>query len=457
MIDESIFREYDIRGIVPDQINDLSVKAIAKAVAIKCRNEEVDEIALGRDGRLSGDYLLRFLSRELKSFGINILNLGIVSSPLLYFAAKKIKSKSGIMITGSHNPKNYNGFKIVINDSPVSGIEILDLISEELVNLKNSGREIVRQNIMDEYINEVISQAGSNVKAMKIVVDCGNGSAGEIAPKLIRSLGHQVIELFCKIYGNFPNHHPDPGKIENLQDLIKVVKNESADIGIAFDGDGDRLGVVSGNGEIIYPDQLMMIFSKEVLKNYQGKEIVFDVKCTNLLNKIITDAGGIPLMSPSGHFHIKNALKKTKAPLAGEMSGHIFFNDRWYGFDDAHYAAFRLIEILKKSKSSLDSLVKDLPKAFSTPEMNLNVEENRKFQIVEDFIAKADFGTADKITIDGLRVNFEDGWGLLRASNTTPKLVLRFEASSPKRLDEIENIFLTQLKKIDETINIELS
>ena len=457
MIDESIFREYDIRGIVPDQINDLSVKAIAKAVAIKCRNEEVDEIALGRDGRLSGDYLLRFLSRELKSFGINILNLGIVSSPLLYFAAKKIKSKSGIMITGSHNPKNYNGFKIVINDSPVSGIEILDLISEELVNLKNSGREIVRQNIMDEYINEVISQAGSNVKAMKIVVDCGNGSAGEIAPKLIRSLGHQVIELFCKIDGNFPNHHPDPGKIENLQDLIKVVKNESADIGIAFDGDGDRLGVVSGNGEIIYPDQLMMIFSKEVLKNYQGKEIVFDVKCTNLLNKIITDAGGIPLMSPSGHFHIKNALKKTKAPLAGEMSGHIFFNDRWYGFDDAHYAAFRLIEILKKSKSSLDSLVKDLPKAFSTPEMNLNVEENRKFQIVEDFIAKADFGTADKITIDGLRVNFEDGWGLLRASNTTPKLVLRFEASSPKRLDEIENIFLTQLKKIDETINIELS
>jgi len=457
MIDESIFREYDIRGIVPDQINDISVKAIAKAVAIKCRNEQVDEIALGRDGRLSGDNLLRFLSRELQSFGINILNIGIVSSPLLYFAAKKIKSKSGIMITGSHNPKNYNGFKIVINDSPISGIEILDLISDELVDLKSSGREIVRQNITDEYINEVISQAGSNVKAMKIVVDCGNGSAGEIAPKLIRSLGHKVIELFCKIDGNFPNHHPDPGKIENLQDLIKVVKNESADIGIAFDGDGDRLGVVSGNGEIIYPDQLMMIFSKEVLKNYQGKEIVFDVKCTNLLNKIITDAGGIPLMSPSGHFHIKNTLKKTKAPLAGEMSGHIFFNDRWYGFDDAHYAAFRLIEILKKSKSSLDSLVKDLPKAFSTPEMNINVEENKKFQIVEDFIAKADFGTADKITIDGLRVNFEDGWGLLRASNTTPKLVLRFEANSQKRLDEIENIFLTQLKKIDETINIELS
>ena len=457
MIDEAIFREYDIRGVVPDQINDLSVKAIAKAVAIKCRNELVDEIALGRDGRLSGNNLLQLLSRELKSYGINVLNLGTVTSPLLYFAAKKIKSKSGIMITGSHNPKNYNGFKIVINDSPVSGIEILDLISDKFVNLKNSGNEIVKQDIMDEYINEVMSQASSNINPMKIVVDCGNGSAGEIAPKLIRSLGHQVIELFCKIDGNFPNHHPDPGKIENLQDLIKAVKNESADIGIAFDGDGDRLGVVSSNGEIIYPDQLMMIFSKEVLKNNQGKEIVFDVKCTNLLNKIIADAGGIPLMSPTGHFHIKNALKKTKAPLAGEMSGHIFFNDRWYGFDDAHYAAFRLIEILKKSKSSLDNIVKDLPKSFSTPEMNLAVEENKKFKIVEDFIMKADFGNADKITIDGLRVNFEDGWGLLRASNTTPKLVLRFEANSQKRLHEIENMFLTQLKKIDETINIELS
>jgi len=456
MIDESIFREYDIRGIVPNQINNLSVKAIAKAVAIKCQNEIVDEVALGRDGRLSGDNLLRSLSSELQSLGINVLNIGIVTSPLLYFAAKKIKSKSGIMITGSHNPKNYNGFKIVINDSPVSGLEILDLISDEFANLKNPGSEI-RQDVMNEYINEVISQSGSNNNPMKIVVDCGNGSASEIAPKLIRKLGHQVIELFCKIDGNFPNHHPDPGKVENLQDLIKAVKSQSADIGIAFDGDGDRLGVVSSNGEIIYPDQLMMIFTKEVLKNNQGKKIVFDVKCTNLLDKIISDAGGIPLMSPTGHFHIKNVLKKTKAPLAGEMSGHIFFNDRWYGFDDAHYAAFRLIEILNKSKSSLDDLVKDLPKAFSTPEMDLNVEEDKKFQIVKDFISTADFGTAKKITIDGLRVNFEDGWGLLRASNTTPKLVLRFEANSQKRLNEIKNMFLTQLKKIDETINIKIS
>ena len=457
MIDKSIFREYDIRGIVPDQINELSVKAIANAIATKCSHEQVDEVALGRDGRLSGDNLLKSLSKELQSLGINVLNIGIVTSPLLYFAAKKIKSKSGIMITGSHNPKNYNGFKILINDSPISGLEILNLISDKFSNFKHLGKEIIKDDIMNEYINEVISQANPNSKKMKIVIDCGNGSAGEIAPKLMRKLGHEVEELYCEIDGNFPNHHPDPGKIDNLQDLIKEVKNKAADIGIAFDGDGDRLGVVSSKGEIVYPDQLLMIFSKKILKNNLGGKIIFDVKCTNLLKEIITDAGGIPIMSPTGHFHIKNALKKTNAPLAGEMSGHIFFNDEWYGFDDAHYSAFRLIEILNESENSLDDIVNDLPKAFSTPEMNLDVEESKKFQIVEDFILKADVGAGEKITIDGLRVNFVDGWGLLRASNTTPKLVLRFEANSLKRLDEIKNIFLKQLKKIDETINIELS
>ena len=457
MIDKSIFREYDIRGIVPDQINDLSVKAIANAIATKCSHEQVDEVALGRDGRLSGDNLLKSLSKELQSLGINVLNIGIVTSPLLYFAAKKIKSKSGIMITGSHNPKNYNGFKVVINDSPISGLEILNLISVKFSDFKHLGKEIIKDDIMNEYINEVISQANPNSKKMKIVIDCGNGSAGEIAPKLMRKLGHEVEELYCEIDGNFPNHHPDPGKIDNLQDLIKEVKNKAADIGIAFDGDGDRLGVVSSKGEIVHPDQLLMIFSKKILKNNLGGKIIFDVKCTNLLKEIITDAGGIPIMSPTGHFHIKNALKKTNAPLAGEMSGHIFFNDEWYGFDDAHYSAFRLIEILNESENSLDDIVNDLPKAFSTPEMNLDVEESKKFQIVEDFILKADVGAGEKITIDGLRVNFVDGWGLLRASNTTPKLVLRFEANSLKRLDEIKNIFLKQLKKIDETINIELS
>jgi len=456
MIDESIFREYDIRGIVPEQINEFSIKAIASAIARKCSDERVNELALGRDGRLSGEDILQLLSKELQSLGINIVNVGIVTSPLLYFAAKKLTSKSGVMITGSHNPKNYNGFKIVINDLPVSGIEMLDLISNK-PDCKNIGFEIVKKDLMDEYIEEVKSQASKNSKKIKVVVDCGNGSAGEIAPKLMRALGHEVVELFCEIDGNFPNHHPDPGKVENLQDLIESVKEEEADLGIAFDGDGDRLGVVSNLGEIIYPDQLMMIFSRSVLRNSKTKEIVFDVKCTNLLAEIITEAGGIPIMSPTGHFHIKNTIKKTNAPLAGEMSGHIFFNDAWYGFDDGHYSAFRLIEVIKNSSSSLSKMFDQLPKAFSTPELNINVNEEEKFKIVEDFVSQSDFGEGKKITIDGLRVNFNDGWGLLRASNTTPKLVLRFEANSPERLNEIQNLFLNQLKKIDETINIEIS
>ena len=457
MIDESIFREYDIRGIVPEQINELSIKAIASAIATKCYDEKVHELALGRDGRLSGSIIINALSQELRLLGISIVNVGIVTSPLLYFAAKKLNSKSGIMITGSHNPKNYNGFKIVINDKPVSGTEMLSLISNEIIHSKEAGSEIFKEDLMKEYIYEVIAQTSKSSKKIKVVVDCGNGSAGEIAPRLMRALGHEVIELFCEIDGNFPNHHPDPGKPENLQDLIRTVKKEGADIGIAFDGDGDRLGVVSNLGEIIYPDQLMMIFSKSVLQNSQNKEIVFDVKCTNLLGEIITNAGGIPIMSPTGHFHIKNTLKKTNAPLAGEMSGHIFFNDQWYGFDDGHYSAFRLIEIMKNSQSSLSSIFQELPKAFSTPEMNIDVDEDKKFKIVEGFITNSDFGDGEKNTVDGLRVNFKDGWGLLRASNTTPKLVLRFEAKSHARLKEIQDMFLVQLKKIDESINIELS
>ncbi len=457
MIDKSIFREYDIRGIVPEQINEYSIKAIASAISAKCHDEEVDELALGRDGRLSGSEILNSLSQELRLLGIKIVNVGVVTSPLLYFAAKKLNSKSGVMITGSHNPKNYNGFKIVINDSPVSGTEMLDLISSEIIHSKDTGSEIVKEDLMDEYIAEVIAQASNSSKEIKVVVDCGNGSAGEIAPRLMRALGYEVVELFCEVDGNFPNHHPDPGKVENLQDLISAVKEEDADIGVAFDGDGDRLGVVSNLGEIIYPDQLMMIFSKAVLKNSKNKKIVFDVKCTNLLDKIITKAGGMPVMSPTGHFHIKNTLKETNAPLAGEMSGHIFFNDQWYGFDDGHYSAFRLIEIMKNSKSSLGSIFDELPKAYSTPEINIDVDEDKKFKIVEDFVAKSDFENGEKNTIDGLRVNFEDGWGLLRASNTTPKLVLRFEANSLERLKEIQSIFILQLKRIDESINIELS
>jgi phosphomannomutase/phosphoglucomutase len=457
MIDESIFREYDIRGIVPSQINEHSIKLISRAIAQKCNDENIDELALGRDGRLSGEKILNLLSKELQSIGIDVVNIGIVTSPLLYFAAKKLPSKSGIMITGSHNPKNYNGFKIVINDVPISGLEILSLLSDKPINKKNIGKEVYKKNLGDEYIQEVLSQSSESPKKIKVVLDCGNGSAGEIAPKLIRALGYEVIELFCEIDGNFPNHHPDPGKVENLQDLVQAVQENSADVGIAFDGDGDRLGVVTEKGEIIFPDQLMMIFTKDVLKNFPGKEIVFDVKCTNLLSNIIKETGGIPVMSPTGHFHIKNTLKQTNAPLAGEMSGHIFFNDKWHGFDDGHYSAFRLLEIMNDLNIPLSSILDQLPKAFSTPELNINIEEEKKFEIVKNFVDKAQFEGGSKVTIDGLRVDFDDGWGLIRASNTTPKLVLRFEAKTSSRLKEIKNMFLDQLKLIDETIQIDIS
>ncbi len=457
MIDESIFREYDIRGIVPSQVNEASIKLISHAIARKCIDENIDELVLGRDGRLSGEKILNILSKELQSIGINIVNIGIVTSPLLYYAAKQLPSKSGIMITGSHNPKDYNGFKIIINDSPISGLEILSLLSDKPVSKTNTGKELFKKSLMDEYIREVLSQSTDKSEKIKVVIDCGNGSAGEIAPKLFRSLGCEVIELFCEIDGNFPNHHPDPGKVENLQDLINTVKENSADMGIAFDGDGDRLGVVTEKGEIIFPDQLMMIFAKDILKNYPGREIVFDVKCSNLLSNIIIEYGGIPLMSPTGHFHIKNTLKKTNAPLAGEMSGHIFFNDKWHGFDDGHYSAFRLLEIMNSLNMTLSSILNQLPKAYSTPELNINVEEEKKFKIVKEFVNKAQFEGGSKVTIDGLRVDFDDGWGLLRASNTTPKLVLRFEAETPSRLNDIKNIFLDQLKLIDETIQIDIS
>jgi phosphomannomutase/phosphoglucomutase len=457
MIDESIFREYDIRGIVPSQINELSIKSISNAVAKKCNDENIHELVLGRDGRLSGERILNLLSKELQSNGIDIVNIGIVTSPLLYFAAKKLPLKSGIMITGSHNPKNYNGFKIVINDVPISGLEILSLLSDKPINETNIGKEVYNKDVKDEYIQEVLSHSSKQPKKIKVVLDCGNGSAGEIAPKLIRSLGYEVIELFCEIDGNFPNHHPDPGKVENLQDLIQAVHENSADVGMAFDGDGDRLGVVTEKGEIIFPDQLMMIFAKDVLKKFPGKEIVFDVKCTNLLSNVIKECGGIPLMSPTGHFHIKNTLKQTNAPLAGEMSGHIFFNDQWHGFDDGHYSAVRLLEIMDGLNIPLSKILDQLPKACSTPELNINVSEDKKFEIVKNFVDKARFEGGTKVTIDGLRVDFDDGWGLMRASNTTPKLVLRFEAKTSSRLKEIKNMFLDQLKLIDETIQIDIS
>ena len=452
-ITKSIFREYDIRGEYPNQINEEVVRKIGNAIAGKCINLNIKEICVGRDGRNSGKSLLKAMISGLSESGIEVINVDLATSPLLYYAAKKNKYKSGIMITGSHNPKNHNGIKLVIDDKPVSGSEILDLLNKDQKFSKSVG-PIKSLNVKDSYIEEV-SQSLKINKKLKIVIDCGNGAAGFIAPDLYKNLGCEVIELYSEVDGNFPNHHPDPGKVENLKDLTQVVKTHDADLGLAFDGDGDRVGMVTNNGEIVYPDKILMMLSKDVLESQKGS-IIFDVKCSNVLSQIIKENGGSPIMYPTGHFHIKNGIKKHNPLLAGEMSGHIFFNDKWYGFDDGHYSGARIIEMLSKTEKSMSEICNELPMLFSTPELNINVSDENKFKIIKEFTDYCRL-EGEKNTIDGLRLDFEDGWGLIRASNTTPKLVLRFEGRSEEILNRIQNDFLNELTRICPDIDINLS
>ena len=452
---ESIFREYDIRGTYPSEINENSIAKIGQAIALKCIEEGVSEICVGRDGRLSGKTLLEAMCKSLSESGIAVINIGLVTSPILYYAAKKNKSKSGVMITGSHNPKNDNGIKMVINDKPVSGTEILSL-TKSVKNINNKAQIINDTSVIDQYISEVTNNIKlHNPNRLKVVIDCGNGAAGVVAPELFKKLGCDVINLFSEVDGNFPNHHPDPGKLDNLKDLINTVKKEDAALGIAFDGDGDRVGLISGKGEIVFPDKIMMLFAKDILDKNKGGEIIFDVKCSNALADIIKQNGGKPTMSPTGHFHIKNALRKTNALLAGEMSGHIFFNDTWYGFDDGHYAGVRILDLITRSNLSIEELVSQLPQSHSTPELNINVDDENKFLIIERFARECSLD-GNKVTIDGLRIEFENGWGLLRASNTTPKLVLRFEGNTKETLNSIKTDFLNELKRICPEIDVTL-
>ena len=444
---ESIFREYDIRGTYPEEINEGVISIIGQAIALKCKQEGITEISVGRDGRLSGEILLDSMCNSIAKSGISVTNIGLVTSPILYYAAKKNVSKSGIMITGSHNPKDDNGIKMVINDKPVSGTEILSL-TKFVPEFDKTKKEIIKIDIIEDYINDVLQKIRLNhPENLKIVVDCGNGAAGCVAPELFKRLGCNVINLFSEIDGNFPNHHPDPGKIANLQDLIEAVKDEKADLGLAFDGDGDRVGLVTEKGDVVFPDKIMMLFAEDVLAKNNGGQIIFDVKCSNSLAQIIESNGGEPIMSPTGHFHIKNKLRETNALLAGEMSGHIFFNDDWYGFDDGHYAGVRIIDLINRSDSSIDQMVSRLPESFSTPELNIHVSDDIKFDIVQKF-AEECLLDGNKITIDGLRIEFSNGWGLLRASNTTPKLVLRFEGDSEDDLKIIQENFLNEFKRI---------
>mgnify|MGYP003325278664 CR=1 FL=1 len=449
-IKRNIFREYDIRGLYPKELNETTIKHIAGSVASKCHAEGVDSIAVGRDGRLSGESLLSEFCNEIIKYGIKVINIGLVTSPLLYYAAKKTSGKSGVMITGSHNPKDYNGLKLVINDKPVAGTEILDLINS--INKDDYiDAEIEHIDFINQYVSEVSGSLAID-KNLKVVIDCGNGAAGAVAPLLFKKIGVRLSELFSEVDGNFPNHHPDPSKPENLKDLVNKVLEENADIGFAFDGDGDRVGVVTKLGKDIFADKLLMLLAENVLENKQGA-VVYDVKCSNHLHKTIEVNNGNAIMAPTGHFHIKNAIKKHSAVLAGEMSGHIFFNDKWYGFDDGHYTAARVLEIMTHKNSDIDSLINMYPKTASTPELNIKVADDKKFDVVSEFIDKANIN-GEKISIDGIRINMENGWGLLRASNTSPNLVLRFEGDTEEDLIQIKSMFLNEFSRIFPDIDL---
>ena len=449
-IKRNIFREYDIRGLYPKELNETTIKHIAGSVASKCHAEGVDSIAVGRDGRLSGESLLSEFCNEIIKYGIKVINIGLVTSPLLYYAAKKTAGKSGVMITGSHNPKDYNGLKLVINDKPVAGTEILDLINS--INKDDYiDAEIEHIDFINQYVSEVSGSLAID-KNLKVVIDCGNGAAGAVAPLLFKKIGVRLSELFSEVDGNFPNHHPDPSKPENLKDLVNKVLEENADIGFAFDGDGDRVGVVTKLGKDIFADKLLMLLAENVLENKQGA-VVYDVKCSNHLHKTIEVNNGNAIMAPTGHFHIKNAIKKHSAVLAGEMSGHIFFNDKWYGFDDGHYTAARVLEIMTHKNSDIDSLINMYPKTASTPELNIKVADDKKFDVVNEFIDKANIN-GKKISIDGIRINMENGWGLLRASNTSPNLVLRFEGDTEEDLIQIKSMFLNEFSRIFPDIDL---
>ena len=448
-----IFRAYDIRGIVDEQLSDAMLYHIGLAVGTQVKRNGEDRIAVGADGRLSSPRLSQALMAGLADTGCRVLNLGAVPTPVLYFGVKTLGTASGIMLTGSHNPSNYNGCKIVIGGHTLANDSITAL--HDLIKLQDYelGIGAIEEHIIDQVYQDRIDSDVKLARPLKVVLDAGNGIAGDIAPKLFKQLGCDVIPLFCEVDGNFPNHHPDPGKPANLVDLQAAVAKHKADIGLAFDGDGDRVGVITETGQMIYPDKLLMLFAEDVISRNPQAEIIYDVKCTRLLEPFIQSKGGVPTMWKTGHSLIKSKMIETGALLAGEMSGHIFFKERWYGFDDGIYSAVRLCEILASTSESASAMFKRFPEDVSTPEINIQVTEDEKFDLVTQ-LQSAHFPTGKVSTIDGIRVDYADGWGLVRASNTTPVLVLRFEGQNQAVLQRIKEEFQHHLYAVDTKLTV---
>ena len=453
-IPSSIFKAYDIRGIVETELTPEIVKLIGRAVGSESIEKGERGVVVGRDGRLTGPELSEALISGLIESGCHVVNIGMVPSPVVYFATHTKAATSGVMITGSHNPAEYNGLKIMIAGETLSAEKIQSLYTRILENdFKTGSGTSTSINIDQDYINTIKSDINLE-KELNVVIDCGNGVAGNIAPQLFEALGVKLSKLFCLVDGRFPNHHPDPSKPKNLEDLIQEVIETKSDLGLAFDGDGDRLGLIDNKGKIIWADQQMMLYAKDVLTRNKGAKIIFDVKCTSLLPKVISDNGGEPIMSRTGHSFIKKKLKETNAALAGEMSGHIFFKERWYGFDDALYTAARLLEIVSKSNKSCSELFEEFPVNLSTPEININFDKHgQQFEAMDSLSSHIDFPGANINTIDGVRVDYEDCWGLVRPSNTTPCLVLRFEAKDNTALIDIQEKFKNWLESCDISVD----
>ena len=444
-VPQEIFKAYDIRGIVGKSLTPEVVELVGRALGTLCRERGGNAIAIGRDGRVSGPSLVKALASGIQSTGVDVHDVGMVPTPVVYYAAHQLGTGSAVAVTGSHNPPDYNGLKMVIAGTTLSGDEIQALRARiERGEFTQGEGRYIEEDVREAYFERITGDV-KLTRPMSVIVDCGNGVAGSMAPELYRRMGCTVHELYCDVDGTFPNHHPDPSKPENLQDVIALLRKSDAEIGLAFDGDGDRLGVVTKDGEIIYADRQLMLFARDVLTRVPGGKIIYDVKCTGNLAPWIRKHGGEPVMWRTGHSFIKAKLKETGAPLAGEMSGHTFFKERWFGFDDGLYAGARLMEILSREKDP-SALLKVLPDSVTTPELNIKLREGEPHRLITQLQAGANFPDAtDVITLDGLRVEYEDGFGLARASNTTPVIVLRFEARDEAGLKRIQEDFRRML------------
>ena len=450
-IDAGIFRAYDIRGVVGQSLDVGVAELIGHAIGSLMREQDLADIVVGRDGRLSGPDMVSGLVTGLRKAGRNVIDIGLAPTPVVYFGAFHLRTGCCVSVTGSHNPPDYNGFKIVVGGETLSGDAITDLyarIAEDRLYTADAPGGLSERDIADDYVDRIAGDVQTE-RRLKVVVDAGNGAAGEIGPRVLEAIGCEVVPLYCEIDGTFPNHHPDPSEPENLEDLINMVQRLDADLGIAFDGDGDRLGVVTKDGENIFPDRLLMLFAADVLERNPGAVIVYDVKCTGRLPGHILRHGGSPLMWKTGHSLIKAKMREVEAELAGEMSGHFFFAERWYGFDDGIYSAARLLEILAAREETPTEVLSALPTGVATPEIKVPAPGGDPHGFVERFQASAELGDARLSTIDGVRADWSDGWGLVRASNTTPVLVLRFDADDQAALERIQNVFREQILKVD--------